>query len=66
MRNARWQFDPPADLRRQASEALKRRGIHYLLVSQGAPYQESFRKDAAAWGWSVVAATEDATLYRME
>ena len=64
--SASWQFDPPADLRRQATEALKRQRIHYVLIRQGAPFAEMFRNHLPEWGMHEIFSTQDATLYRIE
>jgi len=63
--SARWRFDPPADLRKQATEALKRQGIHYVLISQSAPFEETFRDNLPAWGMHMVVSTKEATLYQI-
>jgi hypothetical protein len=64
--SARWRVDPPADLRKEASEALKRRGIHYVLIARGVPEEAAYRNNLAAWGMHKVVSTQDATLYQIE
>ena len=62
-----WRADPPLDLRRAATAAIRRRlGIHYLVINRDSWHAEMFRANAAAWGLKQLAATQNSTLYRIE
>jgi len=64
--SARWQFDPPIDLREEAAVALKRQGVHYLLIHHRAPFGDAFRNNLEAWRLHPIVSTREATLYRIE
>jgi hypothetical protein len=56
---------PPADLRRQASAELRRRGIGYLLVFDGEFGADDLRTRAADWGIEPVSEYKGARIYRL-
>lgn len=64
--SARWHFDPPADLRKEATQALKRQGIHYVLISRNRPEEGIFRDNPSAWGIHEIVSTETETLFQID
>ncbi len=58
--------DPPVDLRREAAEALKEGGIHYLLINQGDWQDGEFLQTPEAWNMHAVATGARATLFRLD
>ncbi len=56
---------PPPDLRRQAAELLKQRGIDYLLLFDGEFGADALRRDAAGWGVRPVGEYKGARLYQL-
>jgi hypothetical protein len=59
------QASPPANLRRQAAEELKRRGIDYLLAFDGRFGADDLRDRAAEWGIRQIAEYKGARLYQL-
>ena len=49
-----------------AAEALKRQGIHYVLISRSAPFEDTFRDNLPAWHLHQIVSTKAATLYRID
>ncbi|MCL6507745.1 MAG: discoidin domain-containing protein [Bryobacteraceae bacterium] len=56
----------PPGLRRRATEALRQRGIRYLLIHDSDFRAEDFRTRAAEWGLVFLAERAGARLYRIE
>ena len=59
-------WDSPVDLRKNATAALKANGIHYVLINQNDWMQSQFRDHPQLWNMQAIAATEYATLYRLD
>ena len=55
----------PPDLRRQAANELKRRGIDCLLMFDGEPGADDLRQKAAQWGVQPLGDFQGARLYRL-
>lgn len=56
----------PSDLRRRATEAVKARGVRYLLIHDSDFRAEDFRTRASEWGLRFLAERAGARLYRIE
>jgi len=56
---------PPNGLRALAARQVRREGIDYLLINEGNPIGDDFRKNRAEWGLEQVASAEGFTLYRI-
>lgn len=63
--SAKWIWGSSRDGRREAMDALKGQGIHYVLIPDFAWHSAVFRSDPDAWGLMTVASTRHATLYRI-
>ncbi|HEY7387854.1 MAG TPA: hypothetical protein VH640_05065, partial [Bryobacteraceae bacterium] len=62
-----WHADPPLDLRRAATAAIRRRlGIRYLVIDRFSWHADLFRANAAAWDIHALLSTQNWTLYRIE
>jgi hypothetical protein len=61
-----WHSEPAPDLRKDATQALKRSGIRFIETSLEAWNQAPFGGDCAGWGVQLVAATPDSVLLRVE
>jgi hypothetical protein len=62
-----WHEDPPLDLRRAATAAIRRRlGIRYVAINRFSWHPDLFRANAAAWGVQALLATQNWTLYRID
>jgi hypothetical protein len=61
-----WQVNPPFDARRNATRELEREGIHFVVVPKNAYNDRVLTNDPSVWGLREVAASRDATLYRIE
>ncbi len=59
-------WDSPVDLRKAATAALKENGIHYVLINRNDWMQNAFRDQPRLWNMRAIAATEYATLYRID
>jgi hypothetical protein len=59
-------LEPVGDSRRAAVAAVERGGIHYLLINEGDWMEREFRGKPEAWNMHAIAATEKATLYRLD
>jgi hypothetical protein len=59
------QLPPPADLRRQAANELKRRRIDHLLVFDGQFGADDLRAHANEWGVRALTEYKGATLYQL-
>jgi hypothetical protein len=59
-------WDSPVDLRKAATAALKANGIHYVLINRNDWMQNAFRDHPQLWNMHAIAATEYATLYRID
>ena len=57
---------PAMDLRKEATQALKRAGIHYILLSRRQWNSAAFLDVAAAWGLTPVTGTPNYKLFRIE
>ena len=57
-----WSSDPPPDLRRQATQELKRAGVRFIEMRGEAWNREPFRGDCAGWGVHEVASTPQTVL----
>jgi hypothetical protein len=57
---------PAVDLRREATQVLKRAGIHFILLSQHQWKSEAFLDAAGDWGLAPVTGTLNYTLFRIE
>ena len=57
---------PAMDLRRAVTEALKGRGIGYLLVRDSEPLAADFQDNAALWGVRELGSANHARLYRFD
>jgi F5/8 type C domain len=57
--------DPPPDLRRQAIQVMRSRGVDYLLMHDTDPGAEEFRRDPASWGLELVAQGYGVRLYKV-
>ncbi|MGA7409082.1 MAG: hypothetical protein WBW33_01275 [Bryobacteraceae bacterium] len=62
----RISWDSPVDLRKDATAALKANGIHYVLINGNDWMQNAFRDHPEDWNMQAIAATELATLYRID
>ncbi len=56
----------PPDLRRRATEAVRQRGVRYLLIHDSDFRAEDFRTRAGEWGLVFLAERAGARLYRIE
>jgi hypothetical protein len=62
-----WHADPPLDLRRAATAAIRRQlGIRYIVINRSSWHADLFRANAAAWGMHELLSTQIGTLYRIE
>lgn len=61
-----WRVNQLVDLRREATQALKRSGVHYLEMSLQAWNDKPFRGDVAAWGVRLVASTPRSVLLAVD
>ena len=61
-----WRETSVVDLRREATQALKRSGVSYLLVGRPAWDGDLFRGDSAAWGVRLLASTPESVLLAVE
>jgi hypothetical protein len=64
--SVQWHADPPVDLRKDATQALKRQGIRYVLISANAWRAQAFRGDPSGWGMHELVSTRNATLYEID
>jgi hypothetical protein len=56
----------PPDLRREAAELLKQRGVDYLLLFDGEFGAEALRRDPGAWGVRPAGEYKGARLYQLQ
>lgn len=61
-----WRSCPPPDLRKDATQAIKRSGIRFIEMSMEAWSREPFRADFAAWGVHQVASTPHSVLLAVD
>jgi dolichyl-phosphate-mannose-protein mannosyltransferase len=59
-------LEPVGDLRMAAAAAVEHGGIHYLLINKGDWMEREFRGKPEAWNMHAIAATEKATLYKLD
>jgi hypothetical protein len=64
--SVQWHLDPPLDLRRDATQVLRRQGIQYVLISGSSWHGQVFRGDPGSWGMHEVLSTGNATLYHID
>jgi hypothetical protein len=57
---------PAMDLRKEATQAIKRAGIHYILLSRYQWNSAAFLDVAGAWGLAPVTGTPSYKLFRIE
>lgn len=57
---------PLPDLRRQATQTIKGRGIDYLLIGRNAPQSADMKSDPARWGLRLVATKAGDALYQIQ
>jgi hypothetical protein len=58
-------FSPPIDLRRSATEEVKRSGVAYILISPGSFIEKDVKRDPQAWGLTAVDCAAGWQLYRI-
>ncbi len=62
-----WHADPPLDMRKAATAAIRRRlGIRYIVINGSSWHADSFRANAAAWGMHALFSTQNWTLYQID
>jgi hypothetical protein len=64
--SAEWLADPPADLRKGATQAIKQQGFRYVVFSRFSWHEQAFRANPALWGMHEVLSTANSTLYEIE
>ena len=60
------ELPPLPDLRRQATQTIKSRGIDYLLIGRNAPQAADMKADPARWGLRLAAAKAGDALYQIQ
>ena len=61
-----WRVNPPFDTRKNATRELKREGIHFVVVPKLPHLDRVLTSDPSVWGMRAVAASREATLYRID
>jgi hypothetical protein len=61
-----WRSGPPPDLRKDATQAVKRSGIRFIEMRSEAWSQKPFRADCAAWGVRQVASAPHSVLLAVD
>ena len=61
-----WQANPPMDARKNATQELKREGVHFVVVRRSASNSRILTNVPTAWGLREVASCEDSILYRID
>jgi hypothetical protein len=61
-----WHSDPPVDLRKAATQALKREDIGYVVIDKGSWHGEAFRENPGAWGMHEIARSPNVSLYEID
>lgn len=59
-------IEPPQEMRRMATAALKARGFSYFVVDDSDFHAGDFKQNPGAWGMSIVASTQGWTLYHLD
>jgi hypothetical protein len=64
--SADWLADPPTDLRKGATQAIKRQGFRYVVFSRFSWHEQAYRANPPLWGMHEVLSTANSTLYEID